>query len=87
MGKIMDLKDRTLANITDICFPNGKTRLTKISFTIKMKSSLNKKKICMFRLKGLTASQAKSERNLLLITSQQILNYQGDRMKNPSGFH
>ena len=35
MGKIMDLKDRTLANITDICFPNGKTRLTKISLDYK----------------------------------------------------
>lgn len=63
MGKIMDSENRTLANITDICFPDEKTRLTK-KIIIKMKSSLNKMKICMFRLKGLTAFQAKSERNL-----------------------
>lgn len=29
MGKIMDSENRTLANITDICFPDEKTRLTK----------------------------------------------------------
>lgn len=48
-----------------------------------MKSFLNKTKICVFRLKGLTAFQAKkktSERDLYLITSWQ--NFKLPRIKN-----
>lgn len=47
-----------------------------------MKSFLNKTKICVFRLKGLTAFQAKKtgERDLYLITSWQ--NFKLPRIKN-----
>lgn len=31
----MDLEDRTLANITDICFPDGRSILRKISLDYK----------------------------------------------------
>ena len=78
IGKIMDSKNRTLANITDICFPDGKTRLTKRNhYKHQIFPEQNEN---MFRLKGLAAFQAKSERNLFLITSWQ--NFKLPRREN-----
>lgn len=59
----MHLEDGTLANVTDICFPDGKTILRKkYNKTREMKSFLNRMKICVCRVKGVTAFQAKKKK-------------------------
>lgn len=48
----MDLEDRILVNIIDICFFVGKIIWEKRLLDYKMKVFLNRMKICVCRLKG-----------------------------------